>query len=176
MKQLSWIGPAAAVLIPYGVFEGLKAAGSADPMLVMPRGHFYIVSAVALLALALAVAVGIAGRRLRNGKVGFLALSFISLASIFAVHGLSTPNFMIHASHLPAVSSQLSILLASLWLWLSSLPSDDPFVTFMSRPGRWLLPLWTSVLLLLGGAGLLFPHAVDFIPLDIHPLKGKSPW
>ncbi|TDF97102.1 HD-GYP domain-containing protein [Paenibacillus piri] len=164
-------GPAAAIMAPFLLFFYLKAHPRIDILFVAPSGHFYIVSSVALLSTVIAIAVGIAGGRVRNVKVSFLSLAFISLAEVFAVHGLSTPNFLIHASHLPGVASQLSILLASFWLWMSSLSSDSQLTLWFSRGKGGLIPFWTVALGLIGLAGLLFPHMLDLIPLDRDPLK-----
>ncbi|MDP4163526.1 MAG: phosphohydrolase, partial [Bacillota bacterium] len=128
MKNYSFIGPMLAVILPFLLFECLHKGIFLDPSFVMPKGHFYIVSLVAIMATIIAIAVGIVGNRIRNIKVTFLSLSFISLAQMFSVHGLSTPNFMLHANHLPGIASQLSIILATFWLWLSSLSSDNKFV------------------------------------------------
>jgi len=50
----------------------------------------------------------------------FCRNSFMSLAIVFSVHGLSTPHFLIHPSPLPSVSSPLSLIFATIWLWMSS--------------------------------------------------------
>jgi HD-GYP domain-containing protein (c-di-GMP phosphodiesterase class II) len=144
---------------------------SSDILLVMPRGHFYIVSAVAILSTVVAIAVGVAGSRIRNIKVKFLSLAFISLAEIFAVHGLSTPDFLLHATRVPGVAAQMSVMLATIWLWLSSLPSDHPWIEFISRGERLLIPVWTLILGFFGMASMLFPHLMDFILVDVHPLN-----
>ena len=123
----------------------------------MPRGHFYIVSAVALLSTIIAIAVGIAGKRLRNIKVSFLALSFISLAQMFSLHGLATPHFLLPVTHLPGIAAQLRMLLATIWLWLSSLPSDHKFVEQLSQRQGMLLPVWIAVLGSFGDSRYEFP-------------------
>lgn len=143
-----------------------------DVTVRIPSGHFYIVSAVALLAVVIAFAVGIAGRRVRNIKVSFLALAFISMAELFMVHGLSTPNLLLHPTHLPSIMAPISVIAATFWLWLSSLPSDHRIVVYFARYEKRLLPVWTLALALLGTLAMLFPHAVDFIKLDVYPLNG----
>jgi putative nucleotidyltransferase with HDIG domain len=137
----------------------------------MPRGHFYIVSAVALLSTIIAIAVGIAGKRLRNIKISFLALSFISLAQMFSLHGLSTPRFLLPVTHLPGIAAQLSMLLATIWLWLSSLPSDHKLVERLSQRQSVLLPVWIVVLGIFGILSMKFPHIMDSIPLSAGPLN-----
>lgn len=89
MRIRSQIGIIAAMLIPYLLFEYVRRDPLLDSKIYMPTGHFYIVSSVACLAAIIAIAVGIAGTRLRNIQVIYLSLAFLSLAGIFAVHGLA---------------------------------------------------------------------------------------
>ncbi|WP_245909240.1 hypothetical protein [Psychrobacillus insolitus] len=70
---------------------------------------------------------------MQNIKVSFLALSFISLALMFLLHGLSMPHLLLHITHLTGVAAQLSMFLATIWLWLSSLPSDNKLIAFLSQ-------------------------------------------
>jgi putative nucleotidyltransferase with HDIG domain len=172
MKNYSFIGPLMAVVLPFVLFECLKNGLFEDPYFMMPKGHFYIVSAVALLSTIIAIAVGIAGNRLRNIKVSFLALSFISLAQMFSLHGLSTPHFLLPVTHLPGVAAQLSMLLATIWLWLSSLPSDHKLVEILSRRHSMLLPVWIIALCIYGIVCMFYPHIMNFLPFDMKPLNG----
>ncbi|MEX1028822.1 MAG: HD-GYP domain-containing protein [Paenibacillaceae bacterium] len=174
MRFHGLIGPILAMLIPYLLFELLRLGFLPDQLYNMPKGHFYIVSSVAILATIIAIAVGIAGRRLRNIQVSFLSLAFISLAELFAIHGLSTPEFLMHASDLTGTAASLSVLLASFWLWLSSVPSDSKIVVFLSRGQNYLVPGWTLLLFIFGFVGILYPAIVDFIPIYENPLKGSA--
>jgi putative nucleotidyltransferase with HDIG domain len=132
-----------------------------DMAMVFPHGHFYVVSSVSILATILGIAVGVAGGRLRNSKVSFLALAFISLAGIFSVHGLSTPGFLMDTYTLPGFMGQLSVFTASFWLWLSSLSSDNPVISNLSRRQRYLVPVWTTILALAATLIILFPHSAE---------------
>src|SRR5690242_6478453 len=85
-----------ALILPTALFYLIRLNDAVDLRLSMPSGHFYIVSAAALLAVVLAAAVGVSGIRLRNTNVILLSLAFVSLAEVFAVHGLSTPGFVMH--------------------------------------------------------------------------------
>ncbi|CAG7653302.1 HD-GYP domain-containing protein [Paenibacillus allorhizosphaerae] len=171
MRYHGLIGPLAAMIMPYLLFEYVRGNSTLDVKLDVPTGHFYIVSSVAILAAVIAVAVGIAGTRLRNIKVLFLSLSFLSLASSFAVHGLSTPNFLLHATHLPGVAAPLSVILATCWLGLSSLPSDHPWVGAISKYEKLLLPVWTSLAMVMGTLAMVYPDLVNFITLNSHPMN-----
>ncbi|HLO12145.1 MAG TPA: HD-GYP domain-containing protein [Pseudoneobacillus sp.] len=176
MKNYSLVGPLIAVTLPYIIFVSLKFGMFSDPEFQLPMGHFIVVSAVAFLAMMIAIAVGIAGNRLRNIKVTFLSLSYISLSQMFSVHGLSTPHFLLGMTHLPGVAAQLSMVLATFWLWLSSLPSDNKLVLFLSERNRLLLPIWISSLTLFAITSMLFPQMVDFIPITVKPLNGLLMW
>ncbi|GIP24274.1 HD-GYP domain-containing protein [Paenibacillus sp. J22TS3] len=171
MRKRDILGPALSVFVPFVLFEYLKAHALWDMELIAPEGHFYIVTSVALLATLVAIAVGIAGHRVRNIKVSFLALAFISLAEMFTVHGLATPNLMIHAAHLSGVAAQASTLLATFWLWLSSMSSDSAVITKLSGLRGRLIPIWLILIISLGVVSLMSPHWLDFIPLDQKSVK-----
>lgn len=171
MRLRRLVGPISGIIIPYIIFECLRRQPSWDILLTLPHGHFYIVSAVSFLSIIIAFTIGIAGRRLRNIKVGFLALAFISMAEIFMVHGLSTPHFIIHQTHLPGIMAPLSVITATLWLWLSTFSSDHPIVVFFAKHERLLLPIWTITLALVGTLVMLMPHALNFVKLDVYPFN-----
>jgi hypothetical protein len=171
MRNYSYLWPLTAVLVPYVIFEALNMGVLKDLFFNMPKGHFYIVSLVSILASVISIAVGISGRRIRNIKISFLSLSLFSLGLMFSVHGLSTPNYIHGFTHLPGISAQLSMLLATFWIWLSSLPSDHAIVEFFSRRQRSLLPIWTVTLGIFCVIGMMYPHMVDIVPLDAEPLN-----
>jgi putative nucleotidyltransferase with HDIG domain len=121
-----------------------------DGVVNAPNEHFYVVSLVSVLALGMAIAVGIAATRIRNIKVSFLSLAYVSLAGMFILHGLSTPGFLMHHSSIAGHAAQLSVLLAAFWLWMCSISGDHRFVRWLARYQRWLLPAWGAILLALG--------------------------
>ncbi|MDB5053156.1 MAG: metal dependent phosphohydrolase [Bacilli bacterium] len=171
MRIRDIITPASAFVLPFLLFEYLRMHSSIDLLINAPARHFYIVSSVAILATIIAIAVGVSGSRLRNIQVSFLALAFISLAETFAVHGLSTPNFMLHLAHLPGISAQLSVFLAAFWLYMSSLPSDVALIVWLSRFKSYLVLIWTFALGLLCLLTILWPHLSEHLPLDHNPLQ-----
>jgi putative nucleotidyltransferase with HDIG domain len=171
MNYYSFLKPLIAVLFPYILFEVFHLGLFQDLYFMMPKGHFYIVSIVSILASMIAIAVGVVGNRIRNSKVSFLSLSFLSLGLMFSVHGLSTPHFILGDTQLPGIASQLSMLLATFWMWLSSLPSDNSIVHFLGKRQRKLLPIWAAALLIFGVIGMMNPHIVHFIPENALPLE-----
>lgn len=133
-------------LVPlFGYF--LIQASAYDARLQMPRGHFYIVSLVSVLALAVAAAVGLVATRIRNIKVSFLSLAYVSLAAMFVLHGLSTPGFLMHHSAIAGEVAQLSVLLSSCWLWLCSISADHKMVRWLAMKQKFLLPVWSLLML-----------------------------
>ncbi|REE78784.1 putative nucleotidyltransferase with HDIG domain [Paenibacillus taihuensis] len=171
LKGKSVIGPILSILLPIGAFEWVRSLGAKDVSIVVPEGHFHIVTIVAALAMLVAIGVGITGHRLRNIKVGFMSIAYLSLSGVFFLHGLTTPGFLMHEEYMPKIFAQLSVLLTSFWLALSAAGSDHWSVRHMSKWRAWLLPAW---LVLLGGLCMItleFPDAMDHMPLNINPYK-----
>ncbi|TBL76079.1 HD-GYP domain-containing protein [Paenibacillus thalictri] len=171
MRYRLMVGPALTVVVTVLLFIVLQSNPSIDKVMVMPSGHFYIVSAVAFLATLIAIAVAISSSKIRNIQVTLLSLAFISLAETFLIHGLSTPNFIMGPSHLPSVAAQISVLLATFWLFMSTLRSDNPVIRLLVQYRNSLVFLWTLILAVFGVISILFSHVVDFLPLDIKPFN-----
>ncbi|MBW7476028.1 HD-GYP domain-containing protein [Paenibacillus oenotherae] len=165
----SIIGPLASMVLPIGVFEWLRTSQTADITVHSPTGHFYMVSAISGLALILAVAVGIAGQRLRNLKVGFLSLSYVSLAGIFVLHGLSTPGFLMEHTGIAGAAAQISIMLAVMWLFLSAVSPDNPIIRLLAQWRAWLIPCWLLLLVVVGVLSMSYPELMNVVPLLDEP-------
>ncbi|SFE83286.1 HDIG domain-containing protein [Paenibacillus catalpae] len=160
-----------SLAVPLILFIVLHTNPAWDYHLHSPGGHFYVVSIVSGAAFALAVAVGVAAIRLRNLKISFLSLSFVSLAALFLVHGLSTPRHADHATALPSNAAQMSILLAVMWLWLSSMSSDRRIIGWLSAHQRWLLPIWTASIAVICALLWLFSDQMSWLQMKQEPIK-----
>lgn len=161
---------AISMLIPSLGYLLLRSS-ALDKSINAPHEHFYIVSLISVLALALAIAVGIAAIQLRNIKISFLSLSYVSHAAMFVLHGLSTPGFLIHHSSLSPNAAQLSILLAVVWLWLSSISADQPLIKWLAEWQRMLLPVWSLSVLALCAVLWLYPDMIRYFHLKENPVK-----
>ncbi|BBH22774.1 hypothetical protein Back11_41190 [Paenibacillus baekrokdamisoli] len=170
-KGRSIIGPLMATVLPIIIYESLRSVQAADITIKSVNGHFYVVSFIAALAMIVAIAVGITGQRLRNIKVEFMSLAYLSLAGIFLLHGISTPGFMMHDTHIASIAAQLSILIAVGWLCLSAASSDHPIVTLLSKWRRWLIPGWLVVLAALFYLAMMYPEIMDKLPINNRPYK-----
>jgi len=84
---------AAFVLVPASFVPLAIAHGGA--LVVVPYQHFYIVSAISLLAAVVAGALALTTVQIGLYRVLFMCLGFMSMGAIFAVHGLTTPGIQI---------------------------------------------------------------------------------
>lgn len=160
-----------SVGVPLAIYLWLRGSPHLDHAIAAPAGHFQVVSVVTLLAALLAIAVGVAGYRLRNIQVTLLAMAFTSLALIFALHGLATPGFLLPLTQLPGMAAQASILVTAFWLWLSSQPGDHPLVARLGRWQQWLVPGWALFLTAIVALLMWMPDAVALLPIHLSPLK-----
>jgi len=98
-----------------------------DPSIGTPGFHFYVVSGTALAAAAACAIVMALTQSLRETRLVFLGLAFLSIAAIFSVHGLGTPGHIHHEPYNSArVSSWLSVFAGGLFVAASvvALPAD----------------------------------------------------
>ena len=157
-----------AIVGGVALFFGLMIAlPSYDVTFGSPSSHFSVVSGVSLCAVALAVLASIATMRIPDGRVLLLALSFISMAGIFAVHGLTTPGFLVDRNYhtVTGFSARLSLLLATLLLAAIAVeaPRHDRLHTLRGALVQHRGPVLTASGLLIAGyasVALRWPHAV----------------
>jgi len=152
------------MLLPTLVFFGVLMT-PVDRRIHAPVGHFYIVSIVALLALLLSMSVGIIAIKLRNVKIVFMALAFVSMSAFFVMHGLSTPGFLHSQPAVVGDTAQMSIILAVIWLWLSSMSSDSLIIRGLTKYDRLLVPVWLVILAILCYCVWSFPEIIQMLQL-----------
>ncbi|PDO10966.1 MAG: hypothetical protein BLM47_04690 [Candidatus Reconcilbacillus cellulovorans] len=164
------VRPTAIALVLLAFYGILRYGVPAwDVEWVAPDVYFRVVTSVALLATVLGAAVGVAGDRLRNLKVIFVGLAFLSLVGLVTLHALSSSGVWVPASRAPVAVTLGSVLAASFWLWLSGLPADHPVVAAFGKWKSALVPIWAVVLFAFVMTGVWFPRVLDRIPAD-HPL------
>ncbi len=149
---------AAFILLPLILFQALRGSGTLDIYWHSPVRHFYIVTIVSVFSLLLAGAMGYTGMKLRNIGVSFLALAYISMTALIMLHGIATPGFIMEHNSVQGISSELGVLIASVWLALSGVTAARPLVLFLGRFHRWLVPAWTGVLVLCFFFAMNHPH------------------
>lgn len=135
----------AVLLAPMVALAVFNLRPGDDPLLNAPAFHFWVVSATSLFAaIAGAVVIGSA-RSLRETRLLFLALAFVSIAGVFAVHGLMTPGFIADGfySSVP-VSAWISVFVGAVFVALSATRLPHPVAHFVERAGG-VIFAWTLI-------------------------------
>ncbi len=130
-----------------------------------PTFHFYVVSAASLLAAATSGALILSARSIRQTRILFLALSFLSLGLVFAVHGLTTPGHLYHhASASLQRSPYISTLAAGSFATLSILSVPKIMERTRLRLPEITFGFFTALLLIYFVTGLAFPDWLTGFP------------
>ena len=152
------------------------AATHGGGLLVVPYQHFYIVSAVSLVAAFLAAALAIATVQIGLYRVLLLCLGFMSMGAIFAVHGLTTPGILVpnlfkfFAGSAVATSAYLSLAVPAVFFaatyvpGLSKLERRLPF-----WPAGWLVFLVVAALAGYAGIAIFNTWSIARWPLSGPP-------
>ncbi len=132
------------LLVPAS-FLPLAAAGGGG-LLAVPYQHFYIVSAISLLAAVIAAALALATVQIGLYRVLFLCLGFMSMGAIFAVHGLTTPGilvpnlFKIYPGSAVVTSAYLSLAVPAVFFAATYVPGLARFERRLPFwPAGWLV-------------------------------------
>jgi HD-GYP domain-containing protein (c-di-GMP phosphodiesterase class II) len=157
----------AAVAAPPVAMAVFVANPDLDPNLTQFAAHFWIVSGTALAAAVACVLVIASARTLRETRLLFLALAFVSISGIFAVHGLMTPGFFADEFYSSVgASAWISIAAGAIFVALSAVDLPDPLDRAVRRGGG-VIFAWTTLVV---GAYIImsFSHEnwLDFIPSD----------
>jgi HD-GYP domain-containing protein (c-di-GMP phosphodiesterase class II) len=83
------------VALPLATLVILLGGFLPDPSWSGPRFHFIVVSLTASLALGIALLMVRAATQLRDVRVFFLSLTYLSIAGIFLIHALTTPGALV---------------------------------------------------------------------------------
>jgi HD-GYP domain-containing protein (c-di-GMP phosphodiesterase class II) len=129
--------------------------------------HFYIVSGVTLLAaIAYVFVIGVT-QSFRETRLLFLGLGFLSIASIFAVHGLGTPG-QIHSEPHAAlrVSSWLSVTVGAFFIVLSVVRLPERIEALVERNGTYILGATTAAMGAYIGMSFTSPDWLSFLPYE----------
>jgi hypothetical protein len=158
-----------AVAIGLAPVVPLLVAHNRDAFAV-PDIHFYAVSATALVCAAMAVALGVLGGRRRDRRTAGIGAGFTVIAALLAVHGLTTPGFLIDSEYTAAVgvSGALAVPLGG-GVILASLLSRPRQLGYV----RDLVLLQigvVAVMVAFGALALFAPSTIPNIPVALRPL------
>jgi HD-GYP domain-containing protein (c-di-GMP phosphodiesterase class II) len=164
---------AAFVLVPASFVPLAIAHGGA--LIVVPYQHFYIVSAISLLAAAVAGALALTTVQIGLYRVLFMSLGFMSMGAIFAVHGLTTPGILVpnlfarFAGSAVAASAYLSLAVPAVFFAAAYAPGMSRLERRLPFwPAGWLV-LFVTVGLVAYGAIAVKTWMLAQLPLSIPP-------
>ena len=153
----------------------LLAMDGGGSLIVVPVQHFYIVSAVSLLAALVAGVLAVTTVQLGLYRVLFLCLGYMSMAAIFAVHGLTTPGILVpnlfarFAGSAVAISAYLSLAVPGVFFAASYAPGVPRLERRLPFwPAGWLV-LFVVAGLVAYGAIAIKTWVLAQLPLSIPP-------
>jgi len=153
----------------------LLAMAGGGSLIVVPVQHFYIVSAVSLLAALVAGVLAVTTVQLGLYRVLFLCLGYMSMAAIFAVHGLTTPGILVpnlfarFAGSAVAISAYLSLAVPGVFFAASYAPGVPRLERRLPFwPAGWLV-LFVVAGLVAYGAIAIKTWVLAQLPLSIPP-------
>ncbi len=160
-----WTFWSIALGLPLALLLFLLAVPARDASFGSFSFHFYVVSGTSLAAaVACGLIVGVT-RSLRETRLLFLGLAFLSIAAIFAVHGLATPGHIHDEAHAELrVSSWLSVLAGAFFIALSVATLPEAAHAWLKRGGG---RIWAAVALALGvyiGLSMATPDWLAWLP------------
>src|SRR6478672_9707526 len=95
-RSLAWAG---VIALPLVTLVLLLGGLLPDPAWEGSHFHFVVVSLTASLALVMALLMVRAATQLRDVRVLFLSLAYLSIAGIFLVHALTTPGALVSGNN-----------------------------------------------------------------------------
>lgn len=122
-------------LLFFGVFHFLPRV---DPRIVAPHQHFNVVSLVAYIAFVISIftAAGLVSQRSR--PMTWLAMGLASISGLFAVHGLTTPGFLMEHNEIVGAAAQHSLLAGAVFFALAAYAPQTPRLSARRQYLLWI--------------------------------------
>jgi len=162
----------ALLCAPTAAFAAMVLTPVGDPLLMHPTFHFWAVSGAAVLAALACAGIIASGPVLRETRLLFLALAFLAIAGVFAVHGLMTPGHItdeFHAS-LPA-SAWVSVLAGGVFAALSAIEMPASVDRIVRRAGGLIFAWVTIAVAIYIALSFSMRDWLDFVPSDDRPVQ-----
>jgi HD-GYP domain-containing protein (c-di-GMP phosphodiesterase class II) len=167
-----WLFWGTLLLAPLVIFLVLYEAPTTDRMFAHSNFHFWVVSGTTLAAaVAYGVVIGLT-RSLRETRLVFLGLAFMSIAAIFSVHGLLTPGHIADEFY-PSlqISSWLSVLAGAFFIACSVASLPEHADHWLQRNGSIILLVVGLALGLYIGLSVATPEWLSWIPIASRTLQ-----
>lgn len=140
----------AVALTPTALLAWLLGSPDANAPWIIPVEHLIVTANVSIVAMLVAVLTARSALQVRHYPTLLIALGFMSMAAIFAVHGLSTPGVLQRGAKADDAGLVVGIS-AQLALWTSALLFAIRYTPLAARLERRVAPraLLIAVLVLL---------------------------
>lgn len=144
LARMRWIGWLAILAVGPLLLLILKLVPSLDQSAFHnPRAHVLITGSASFLGVVLALVVLQIARRLKDGRVFLVGMGFLSTASIFLLHSITTPNvFMTGRDIATSWSAVLSLILGGVFFAISGLELSTSLNRWLMRHARTLLIIY----------------------------------
>jgi HD-GYP domain-containing protein (c-di-GMP phosphodiesterase class II) len=139
-------------------------------MYVTVNGHFFVVAGSSLAAAAVSVLITRVAIRRNDFRAGIVGVAFTVMAGLLAIHGLSTPGFILEEYERNAViglAGAMAVPAGGILLALAVIAPPN-----LAHGGRWVLRaqiVAVTALLAFGAVGLLHPALIPAVPVMVHP-------
>ncbi|HEX5370847.1 MAG TPA: HD-GYP domain-containing protein [Dehalococcoidia bacterium] len=129
--------------------------------------HFYVVSGTAFAALIACGVIVALIQTMRETRLLFLGIAFMSIAGVFMVHGLGTPGHFHKTIHSElSVSSWLSVMAGALFIALSVATLPPKIDEILKRHGGLVFATMALAIGIYIGLSFAAPDWTSFIPAD----------
>ena len=165
-RSLLPLSIATALALFPALFVGMRYSNAS---VVSSMGHFAGVAVTASICAMLAVLLGVVGARRHDVRAGAISVAFTLMAGMLAIHGLTTPGFLVDDGQYSAIaiSGVLAVPAGSVVLAAAVLlPARIAHSQRRILIGQGLMVLFT---LGLGAAALLSPASIPALPLKDTP-------
>jgi adenylate cyclase len=179
MRRLAPLAVLVGALTPTVLLAWLLADAARNQPWVIKVEHFVITSNVSIVAGIVALIVARAALGVASYRTLLVALGFASLAGIFAVHGLATPDVLERdaraapAGVVVALSGQLSLALAALFFAVRYTPVADALARRIPPPA--LVTATLGFIVAYAVAALAWPEAFTGVARWVLVQTGAQP-
>jgi HD-GYP domain-containing protein (c-di-GMP phosphodiesterase class II) len=149
-------GWALLLLLPLLVLLAFTYGLVPDPRIGGAVAHVWIVTLTALAMGGIAALMTVAAFQVREARVFFLALTFISIAGIFLNHALTTPSAIVrHSNPWVGFSAALSLFLGAFFLKLTTVEWSDGVQRWIVTHQRTILASFLALLIAYNAVALI---------------------
>ncbi|MFA7249836.1 MAG: HD-GYP domain-containing protein [Dehalococcoidia bacterium] len=153
-----------AILASSAALVVLRARPALDAALQWrsPAGHVEIVTAVSALCAVLAAVVCVVVRRSANPRLLWLAMAFLMMSGLYAVHGLTTPGILIEREYSAVIgfSGRIAFLTCAGMLAASAVDWRGPTAEAVGRARGAVIAVTVVALAAYAGGALRWPEII----------------